>query len=89
MRVGVERGSFVLLIEDIYEERIARYLELAEAAQEAAGRTHSPSLQETYAQIARQWLHLAQLAAGTIDLARQVSAPLHGDGQEPLAHPAS
>lgn len=66
-------------IEDYYEERIARYLELAEAAQEAAGRAVAPSLQETYAQLATQWVHLAEHAARTIELARKVSAPVAAD----------
>ena len=59
--------------EDIYEERIARYLDLAEAAQEAAGCASSHSLHETYVQLADQWLHLAEMARGTIALARQIS----------------
>jgi len=70
-------------IADYCEQRVARYLELAGAAQEAAGRASSLSLQETYAQLARQWIHLAELAAGTINLARQVSAPVLGNGHDP------
>ena len=59
--------------EEYYEERIARYLELAEAAQDAAARAITPTLQETYAQLACQWVHLAELAERTIELSRQVS----------------
>jgi hypothetical protein len=75
--------------EDEYcEERIARYLELAQAALEAAGRAISPSLQETYVQLSRQWLHLANLAARTIDLSRRISSTLTGDGHDDV-HPLS
>ena len=62
--------------EDIYEERIARFLELAQAAQEAAGRATRPTLQETYAHIAQHWLELAQMAEATLDLNRKLSATL-------------
>jgi len=61
--------------EDYFEERVARYLELAEAAQEAAGRAVSAQLQETYARLAEQWIHLAELARSTLDLSRTVPAP--------------
>ena len=60
--------------EDYFEERAARYLELAEAAQEAAGRAVSAQLQETYARLAEQWIRLAELARSTLDLSRTVSA---------------
>lgn len=62
--------------EDIYEERIARFLELAEAAQEAAAaaaRATRPNLQETYAIIAQHWLGLARMAQATVDLNRSMS----------------
>ena len=76
------RWSFFLHLEAYYEERIARYLELAEAAQEAAGRASTTSLQETYAQLAGQWVHLAEMAGRTIDLAQKVSACAPGDAGE-------
>lgn len=60
---------------DYLEERIARYLELAEAAQDAAGRASHVSLEETYAQLARQWIELARMAERTIVLSREISAP--------------
>lgn len=60
--------------EDIYEERSARYLELAQAAQDASGRAASVHLQETYARLAEQWIHLAKLARSTVDLARRLSS---------------
>jgi hypothetical protein len=59
--------------EDIYEERIARYLDLAEGAQEAAERASSDTLKETYAALAHQWAELAKMAQRTIDLARNIS----------------
>ena len=68
---------------DYCEERIARYLELAEAAQDAAGRASHPSLQETYAQLARQWIELARMAERTIDLAREASKPVTGEDPQP------
>jgi hypothetical protein len=58
---------------DYCEERIARYLELAEAAQEAASRATHISLEETYAQLARQWIELARMAERTIILSREFS----------------
>ena len=61
---------------DYCEERIARYLELAEAAQEAASRASTSGLEETYAQLARQWIELARMAERTIHLAREVSKPV-------------
>ena len=74
--------------EDVYEERIARFLELAQAAQEAADRAIRPTLQETYAHIAQHWLELAQMAEATLDLNRKLLATLGdlpGDrGEEPL-----
>lgn len=65
------------------EERIARYLELAGAAQEAADRASHPSLQETYVQLASQWIELARMAERTIDLARDASRPIAGDEPQP------
>ncbi|HEX3430069.1 MAG TPA: hypothetical protein VHT03_04215 [Rhizomicrobium sp.] len=62
--------------EDYCEERIARYLELAEAAQEAASRATQFGLQETYARLASQWIELARMAERTILLAREVSRPV-------------
>lgn len=62
-----------MLTNDYCEERIARYLELAEAAQEAAGRASSVTLEETYAQLARQWVELARMAERTIVLSREIS----------------
>ncbi|HLY05429.1 MAG TPA: hypothetical protein VKR31_06750 [Rhizomicrobium sp.] len=61
------------------EERIARYLELAEAAQEAAGRASNVGLEETYAHLARQWIDLARMAERTIVLAREISRPSLGE----------
>ena len=72
-----------LRTDEYYEERIARYLELAEAAQEAAGRAVGPSLQETYAQLACQWVRLAELAGHTIELSRKVSPLRVGNDDEP------
>ena len=71
--------------EDIYEERIARYLELAAAAQEAAGRADSVSLQETYASLAGQWLHLAHMARNTVDRSRR-RALARGDDRDARGH---
>lgn len=68
--------------EDIYEERVARYLDLAEAAQEASGRAASLALQETYAHLASQWLNLADMARRTIDLARHVGCPTRGNSPD-------
>ena len=67
--------------EDYCEERIARYLELAEGAQEAASRATHVGLQETYAQLARQWIELARMAERTILLAREVSRPVVRDSR--------
>jgi hypothetical protein len=80
--VGVERPVACVRLEDYYEERVARYLELADAAEEAAGRASSSTLQETYIEIARQWAHLAQLAEGTRDLALQVSTSGNDDARQ-------
>lgn len=52
--------------EEVYEERIARFLELAEAAQSAAERASGILLKVTYARLASQWVELAQMAARTI-----------------------
>lgn len=68
---------------DYCEERIARYLELAEAAQDAAGRASNVGLEETYAQLARQWIELARMAERTIILSREISGPAE-DRQQPL-----
>ncbi len=57
--------------EDVYEERIARFLELAEAAQVAAERASTTVLKTTYAKLASQWVDLAQMAARTITLAHE------------------
>ena len=57
--------------EDVYEERIARFVELAEAAQraaDAAARVTRPNLQETYATLAVHWLALARMAQDTVEL---------------------
>ena len=63
-------------MEDVYEERITRFLELAAAAQEAAERASSIRVQETYADLARQWAHLAELAQSTIEIARRMAEQL-------------
>ena len=60
---------------DYCEERIARYLELAEAAQEAASRASNVGLEETYTKLARQWIELACMAERAIVLTRAVSRP--------------
>jgi hypothetical protein len=73
---------------DYYQERVARYLELAEAAEEAAGRASSSSLQETYVELARQWAHLAWLAEGTKNLALQVSPVANGEAHGKAPHHA-
>lgn len=70
------------LTADIYGERTARFLELAEAAHEASGRAASRPLQETYARLAEQWLHLAELARSTADLACRVSARIPDNGHD-------
>lgn len=75
-------GSYARL-EYYFEERVARYLELAEAAQEAAGRAVSVHLQETYARLAEQWLRLADLARSTLDLSLTVSAPPTRERHDP------
>ena len=62
--------------EDVYEERIARFLELAEAAQNAADRASSILLKVTYAKLASQWVDLAQMAARTITVAHQTEEDL-------------
>ena len=64
------------------EERIARYLELAEAAQEAACRASNVGLEETYVQLARQWIELARMAERTIHLAREVSKPVLAENRQ-------
>lgn len=70
--------------EDIYEERITRYLDLAENAQEAAGRASTETLKETYAKLAQQWVDLARMAQRTIDLARSVAKrPRDNDRRNP------
>ena len=71
--------------EDIYEERIARYLELAEAAQDAACRAPDGHLHDTYVYLAGRWMELADLARGTVDLARRASMPLSGNARETRA----
>jgi hypothetical protein len=70
---------------DYCEERIARYLELAEAAQEAAGRASNVGLEETYAQLARQWVELARMAERTIVLAREVSKPVLAENRQQVS----
>lgn len=60
--------------EDIYEERIARFIDLAEAAEDAAGCAVYPGLHETYVHIAGQWTHLAQLAKRTIEISKKARA---------------
>lgn len=59
--------------EDVYEERITRFLELAEAAQVAAERASTIVLKTTYAKLASQWVDLAQMAARTIKLAHEAA----------------
>jgi hypothetical protein len=71
--------------EDYCEERIARYLELAAAAQEAATRASHAGLQETYAQLACQWIELARMAERTILLAREVSKPVLAENCQPAS----
>lgn len=65
--------------EDIYEERLVRYLELAEAAQEASERAGDITLKITYAKLASQWIELGQMAARTADLAASAKKPLATD----------
>jgi hypothetical protein len=64
-------GADALQTEDVYKERIARFLELAEAAQSAAERASSIMLKVTYAKLASQWVELAQTAARTIAVTHQ------------------
>jgi hypothetical protein len=71
-----------LQTEDVYEERIARFLELAEAAQSAADRTANEVLKITYARLAGQWVELAQMAARTISLAREAARALPTDAEK-------
>ena len=62
--------------EDVYEERIARFVELAEAAQRAAdiaARAMRPNLQETYATLAVHWLTLARMARDTVELNKRLA----------------
>ena len=59
--------------EDVYEERIARFLELAEAAQAASERASSALLKVTYAKLASQWVELAQLATELLTTQMQIS----------------
>jgi hypothetical protein len=61
-----------LQTKDVYEERIARFLELAEAAQSAAERASTTLLKVTYARLASQWVELAQMAARTIRDTREL-----------------
>ena len=72
-----------MLTNEYCEERVARYLELAEAAQEAAGRASDIALEETYAHLARQWIELARMAERTIVLVRDASRPT--PASDPLA----
>jgi hypothetical protein len=67
-------GVGALQTEDVYEERIARFLELAEAAQTASERASGIMLKVTYARLASQWVELAQLAARTIVQAQEARA---------------
>src|SRR5579871_2536433 len=66
--------------ENVYQERIARFVELAEAAQKAADRAGGsrPNLQETYASIAQHWLALAHMAQSTIELNRSIAQQMNG-----------
>jgi hypothetical protein len=63
-----------LQTEDVYEERIARFLELAEAAQSASERAADIVLKVTYARLAGQWVELAQMAARALHMAHEASA---------------
>lgn len=69
--------------EDIYEERLARFLDLAEAAQDAADRADSMVLKVTYAKLASQWVELAQRARGMIDRERKPSGQTHEQARNP------
>ncbi|HTT84321.1 MAG TPA: hypothetical protein VMF67_12645 [Rhizomicrobium sp.] len=71
--------------EDVYEERMARFLELAEAAQIAAERAPANVLKITYARLASQWVELAQMAARMISMGREMRA-LRDDSAEPNVH---
>jgi hypothetical protein len=71
--------------EDFYGERIARFLDLAEAAQEASERAGSTILKVTYAKLASQWVELAQMAERTVALAAEAAKPLPlGNADRPL-----
>ena len=71
--------------EEFYEERIGRYLELAEAAQEASERAGDITLKITYAKLASQWIELGQMAARTAALAALANKPLpHTDADQHL-----
>lgn len=68
--------------EDVYEERIARFLELAEAAQAASERATSALLKVTYAKLASQWVELAQLATGLLTTQMELSNDLDDEKRE-------
>lgn len=71
--------------DDFYEERIARFVELAEAAQDASARASEMLLKVTYARLASQWIQLAQMAARMTKLAAEAKTPLPGfDGDHQL-----
>lgn len=70
--------------EDVYEERITRFLELAEAAQSAAERATSIMLKVTYAKLASQWVELAQMAAKAIVNTHELNAAHDEPGSHDL-----
>lgn len=55
---------------DYHEERIARLVELAQHAQDAADAALDPDLREMYLRLASQWGELATKAEQTAQLAR-------------------
>lgn len=78
--------GFGMRTEDIYKERLARFLDLAEAAQDASDRADTMVLKVTYAKLASQWVELAQLAQGIIDRNRKLSGQADDPKPDPQIH---
>ena len=60
---------------EFHEERVARFIDLAQAAQEASSLAADPVLQVTYAKLASQWVELALMARRMAAASRPQSVP--------------